>query len=225
MTTAAAAPAAGTAAAGATSAAPSTATATQTPAAPAALAAPAAPAATGTPAAPAAAPEAALISEAPPAVEAFELRVPEGVKADESLMKEFGTLAKGLGMKSADAQKIVDIYATRVEAQAKAADEAFAKQQGAWKDEVKADKEIGGQNFDQTRVEVGRFFNAFDKDGSVRKAISQLGLGNHPAIVRLAVRAAKLLREDGVVAAGAPGGERSEEDKLRSKYPSMFPKQ
>lgn len=225
MTTAAAAPAAGTAAAGATSAAPSTATATQTPAAPAALAAPATPAATGTPAAPAAAPEAALISEAPPAVEAFELRVPEGVKADESLMKEFGTLAKGLGMKSADAQKIVDIYATRVEAQAKAADEAFAKQQGAWKDEVKADKEIGGQNFDQTRVEVGRFFNAFDKDGSVRKAISQLGLGNHPAIVRLAVRAAKLLREDGVVAAGAPGGERSEEDKLRSKYPSMFPKQ
>jgi hypothetical protein len=225
MTTAAAAPAAGTAAAGATSAAPSTATATQTPAAPAALAAPAAPAATGAPAAPAAAPEAALISEAPPAVEAFELRVPEGVKADESLMKEFGTLAKGLGMKSADAQKIVDIYATRVEAQAKAADEAFAKQQGAWKDEVKADKEIGGQNFDQTRVEVGRFFNAFDKDGSVRKAISQLGLGNHPAIVRLAVRAAKLLREDGVVAAGAPGGERSEEDKLRSKYPSMFPKQ
>lgn len=225
MTTAAAAPAAGTAAAGATSAAPSTATATQTPAAPAALAAPATPAATGTPAAPAAAPEAALISEAPPAVEAFELRVPEGVKADESLMKEFGTLAKGLGMKSADAQKIVDIYATRVEAQAKAADEAFAKQQGAWKDEVKADKEIGGQNFDQTRVEVGRFFNAFDKDGSVRKAISQLGLGNHPAIVRLAVRAAKLLREDGVVAAGGPGGERSEEDKLRSKYPSMFPKQ
>jgi hypothetical protein len=225
MTTAAAAPAAGTAAAGATSAAPSTATATQTPAAPAALAAPATPAATGTPAAPSAAPEAALISEAPPAVEAFELRVPEGVKADESLMKEFGTLAKGLGMKSADAQKIVDIYATRVEAQAKAADEAFAKQQGAWKDEVKADKEIGGQNFDQTRVEVGRFFNAFDKDGSVRKAISQLGLGNHPAIVRLAVRAAKLLREDGVVAAGGPGGERSEEDKLRSKYPSMFPKQ
>jgi hypothetical protein len=222
MTTAAAAPAAGTAATGATPAAPSTPTATQTPAATAAPVAPAAPAA---PAAAPAAPEAALISEAPPAVEAFELRVPEGVKADESLLKEFGPLAKGLGMKSADAQKIVDLYATRVQAQAKAADEAFAKQQGAWKDEVKADKEIGGQNFDQTRVEVGRFFNAFDKDGSVRKAISQLGLGNHPAIVRLAVRAAKLLREDGVVAAGAPGGERSEEDKLRSKYPSMFPKQ
>jgi hypothetical protein len=59
---------------------------------------------------------------------------------------------------------------------------------------VKSDKELGGQNFDSMKVEVARFFNAFDKDGSIRGAIREMGLGNHPALVRLAFRAAKLFK-------------------------------
>lgn len=228
MTTAATTPAA----TGATSAAPATQTqtATQTPAATAAPAAPAAPAAG---AAVAAASEDAGIlgaSEAEkPAAEsaaAIEVKLPEGFKADEELMKGFGAWAKEAGLDSAKAQKMVDLYAKRSGERAKADAEAFQKQQVSWRDSVKSDKEIGGQNYDQSLVDVKRVFGALDKDGSIRKEIAALGLGNHPALVRLAVRAAKLMKEDGVGAGNAPGsGERSEQEMLAIRYPSMFPKQ
>jgi hypothetical protein len=138
-------------------------------------------------------------------------------------MPRSSPLAKELGLKGDGAQKLVDLYASTMKKNAEASDAAFRAQQSAWKDEVKKDAEIGGQNFDATRVEVNRFFKAFDKDGSIRKGIAQLGLGNNPALVRLAVRAAKLLKEDGVGANNAPGGgELSEQEMLQTRFPSMF---
>lgn len=209
-------------------------------AAPVASAAPAAaaPAAPAAPAAAAAVPAAAPVSQAaqaapqadvdfiaePTAPADVEFKVPEGVKPDDSLVAAFKPLAKELGLKGAGAQKLVDLYAATMKKNADAADAAFKKAQSDWRDAVKSDQEIGGQNFESTRVDVGRFFNAFDKDGAIRKAISEMGLGNHPALVRLAVRASKLLKEDSGSGSTAPGaGTMSDEEVLRARYPSMFP--
>jgi hypothetical protein len=151
-----------------------------------------------------------------------EFKVPEGVKPDDALIAQFKPIAKELGLKSEGAQKLVDLYAATVKAQGEAQAESFKQAQTKWQADVKSDKELGGQNFDSMKVEVARFFNAFDKDGSIRGAIREMGLGNHPALVRLAFRAAKLLKEDSGAGDGAGGGEPSDDDILRVRYPSMF---
>lgn len=165
-----------------------------------------------------------VISAAPEVdVSTFDFAVPEGMKKDDAMLGKFKPIAKELGLKPEGAQKLVDLWASTVSAQAKAAQESWANTQKGWKESVKTDKELGGQNFEATRVDVGRFFNAFDKDGSIRKEISSLGLSNHPALVRLAVRAAKLMREDGGGNGnGGASSEKSADQIMRLRYPSMF---
>ena len=199
------------------------------PPAPAAPAAPVAPApvappvpAASAPAAPAA--DDALIPAAPPAPPApdVEIKVPEGITPDDALLSQFKPLAKEMGLDSPKAQKLVDLYANAVKQNVVRMENEYVKQQAGWKESVKADPELGGQQFEATKVEVGRFFNAFDKDGSIRKEIAALGLSNHPALVRLAVRAAKLVKEDSSSVPSAPGnGALSEAEMLQRRYPTM----
>jgi hypothetical protein len=141
-------------------------------------------------------------------------------------MGKFLPIAQELGLDSPKAQKLADVYIGAVKDNLEAADADWKKQQATWASEVKADKEMGGQAFETTKVEVKRFFDAFDKDGSIRKDIAALGLSNHPALVRLAVRASKLVKEDssavpGAFSAAAP----NDEAVLRARFPTMFPPQ
>jgi hypothetical protein len=149
--------------------------------------------------------------------------MPEGFKADDKLLAGFKPLASEFGLDVPKAQKLVDLYAGAVKASALAAETAWAEQQGKWAEDVKADKELGGAAFEKTKVDVARFFGAHDKDGSIRQAINELGLGNHPALVRLAVRASAALAEDGTaLRQAAGGGETDAQAVLRARYPSMF---
>jgi hypothetical protein len=155
----------------------------------------------------------------PPAPAAIELKLPEGFKMNE----KFIPVAQELGLDSAKAQKLADFYIGTLQETQVASDAAWKKQQTDWVSEIKADKEIGGQAFESTKVAVARAFDAFDKDGSIRKEIHALGLGSHPALVRLAVRAAALLKEDSTAlpTTATPQGP-SEDEVLKARYPTMF---
>jgi hypothetical protein len=152
-----------------------------------------------------------------------DFKVPEGVAADDEVVKAFKPLAKELGIKSEGAQKLVDLYAGVIQKSHAAAEAAFAKQQGDWAEAIKSDKELGGAQFDSTKVEVARFFGAFDQDGAIRRDIAELGLGNHPALVRLAVRAAKAISEDSMAGRQASAASTPDPEAiLRQRYPTMF---
>jgi hypothetical protein len=171
--------------------------------------------------------ESLIPTEAPPPVEVpVEVTLPEGVAPDDQLLASFKPLAKELSLDSAKAQKLVDLYAGALKAHADKSSAAWAAEQSKWAETVKSDKELGGAQFDSTKVGVKKFFDTFDRDGSIRKDITSLGLGNHPALVRLAARAAKLISEDSVAGSSAPAGDGlSSDDILAARYPTMFPKQ
>ena len=169
-------------------------------------AAPAAPAATneggGAPAS--AAPQAS----APAAPEPFtlaDLKVAEGVTVAESDFKALGEML-GEGFTKEAAQKFIDFETTRQQSLMKAIQEENDKQLAAWEEAAKADKDFGGDKFDENLAAAQE---ALGKLGTpeLQDMLKQTGLGSHPEVIRLFVKLAPLVREERPGTGGLGGGQ------------------
>ena len=140
-------------------------------------------------------------AEAP---ESYEFKLPEGIEADKSALEEFTTFAKELKLKGEDAQKAVDIGMRMVERQ----QEAHRKLVESWAEEVKGDKELGGDKLNQNLAVAKKAVDAFGGP-ELKAMLDQTGLGNHPAVIKMFVAVGKKISEDSLVqgdrsGAGAP---------------------
>lgn len=187
------------AAAGGTPPAPGAATSTATPASPGA-AAPAASPSTG-----AAAPTTGVQAD-------WRLKPPEGLEAGDALAK-FETLAKEAGLKPEAAQAAVELWAAEAKASQAKATAAQAAQldqlHASWTTALKADREVGGAEFD-ANTQVARRAMAKFATPELRGFLEETGLGNHPELVRFMFRVGKALSEDSV--AGTAGGNAARSD-------------
>ncbi|WP_442801396.1 peptidase [Serratia rubidaea] len=144
----------------------------------------------------------------PAAPEKYEFSAPEGQELDANALSVFEPIAKELGLSQEQAQKLVDIYPQLQQQQA----DAWSKQVADWGEQVKADKEIGGDNFNAS---VGAAQRALDQFGNpeLREYLEASGLGNHPALVRFCAKVGKSMAEDTIVMP-KNGGQRSAADIL-----------
>lgn len=147
----------------------------------------------------------------PVAPEKYEFTPPEGQELDANALAVFEPIAKELGLSQEQAQKLVDIYPQIQQQQA----EAWSKQVSDWGEQVKADKEIGGDKFNAS---VGAAQRALDQFGNteLREYLNASGLGNHPALVRFCAKVGKAMAEDTFVVPNQ-GGQRSAADILYGK--------
>ena len=131
--------------------------------------------------------------KAPEEYEKFDL--PEGMEYNEELAREFGGIAKELGLPQEAAQKLVDHYIGLVQKGAAEQSGAFAKTRADWVAAAKKDSEYGGADFEKNLAVAGR---ALDELGSpeLKKYLNDSGLGDNPELIRLCYRAGKLLAED-----------------------------
>jgi hypothetical protein len=129
------------------------------------------------------------------APEKYEFKVPDGYTLNEEALKVVDPVLRELNLTNESAQKLIDKYAEIQGLNEKAAEKAFNDQVEKWADDVKADKEIGGQAFDESRASA---LKAVGKFGSpeLKSLLNQTGLGNHPEFVRFCARVGKSLRED-----------------------------
>lgn len=127
----------------------------------------------------------------------YKFDMPEGVKVDQASLDEFTSIAKELKLPADAAKKFVDIAAKREVARA----EAFAKQVETWGDEVKADPDLG------TPENLGLAKKTIDTFGTpeLRDLLNTTGMGNHPEVIRMALKIGKAISEDTFVA-GRSGG-------------------
>ena len=154
----------------------------------------------------------------------LELKLPDGFTVDDAVLGEFRDLAKEAGLKGEHAQKLVDFHVKAQQAVFSNAEAEFAKQAEDWQAQAKADKEIGGREFEATlkhaRNALGRFGTP-----ELAQALEQSGMANHPEVVRLLARVAKATAEDSSagkhsIAQATPAN--SEDAFLRSMYPHLF---
>jgi hypothetical protein len=146
--------------------------------------------------------------------ESYELKMPDGVELDQAATTEFTAIAKELKLDQAAAQKLADIGAKMAQRQA----DAHAQLVETWTEQVKTDKEIGG---DKLAENLGVARKAIDTFGSpeLKALLNSTGLGNHPEVVKLAFKVGKAISEDGFVS-GSPKGNTTN-DPAKKLFPNM----
>lgn len=149
----------------------------------------------------------------PQVPESYDFKMPEGVELDKAAADEFTAIAKELKLDQATAQKVADVGAKMAQRQA----DAHAKLVETWVEQVKTDKDIGGDKLDEN-LAVAR--KALEKFGTpeLRDVLNSTGLGNHPAVIKAFYNAGKAVSPD-VFVAGAPAG--SQTDASKRLFPNM----
>ena len=84
--------------------------------------------------------------------------------------------------------------AHRVTHETRANAEAFEAQLKSWENAAKADTEIGGDDYEANVAVAVKAIEAFGSQ-ELKNVLNQSGLGNHPALIRFAVKAGQQLRE------------------------------
>lgn len=151
------------------------------------------------------------------APEKYEFQLPEGMEMDDEALAEFEPIARELNLSNEQAQKFADLYAKRMDGIVQRQQEAVAKQLETWVSEVKADKEIGGQNLDSTVRYAQAAINKFGTE-ELKSAMNATGIGNHPELVRVFARIGKSMAEDKFLTSGPSG---KETDPAKKLFPSM----
>lgn len=134
----------------------------------------------------------------PVTYEAFNL--PEGVTIADEDLEVFTEIGQEYGLPQEGAQRLVDLALqvqeaaiSQMEAQL---DEQSVAEQTGWQEELQADKELGGENLQQTEDNVRAFANSpFVTDG-LHELFESKGLYRHPEVARLFNQLGGLLQED-----------------------------
>jgi hypothetical protein len=133
-----------------------------------------------------------------------DIKLPEGVQADKPMVEGFVALVNEHKISPALQAALIDLQSKSIQALSAKDSENWNATQGQWEKDIKADKDFGGQNYDATIADVGKFMAAFGND-EVRAAFDLTGAGNHPAIIKMLATAAKMIKEGSPVLPGAPG--------------------
>lgn len=142
------------------------------------------------------------------AFDVSKVELPEGFEAlDDNLMKEFAPIAEELKLTQEQGQKLIAMHAQTLKASQDAQQQAWADQLTQWAKDAKADKELGGDKFDQT-LEIAK--SAVAKFGSpeLKEMLDSTGLGNHPEVIRVFHKIGKAISEDNPVSAKPDTGQK-----------------
>jgi len=159
------------------------------------------------------APAEAVESTSPQAPEAYAFSAPEGVTLDTAAVEEFSAIAKELGLEQGKAQAIADIAVKMQQRQAEAQQALVT----SWVEQVKVDKEIGGDKFTENLAVARKALETFGTP-ELQDVLNMTGLGNHPEVIRAFYKAGKAISEDRFIP-GSPKG--PEMDMAKRMFPTM----
>ena len=143
--------------------------------------------------------------DVPEEYEKFSL--PEGFEYDEGKAKEFGALARELGLPQDKAQRLVDMYVGNLQQGLSAQIEAVAARNKGWQEAARNDKEFGGVDFERNLAVANEGLRRLGTPELI-SYLEESGLGNHPEVVRLCWKVGKLAGEDHQPDGGTPAGGR-----------------
>lgn len=159
----------------------------------------------------------------PEAYDYKDVKLPEGMKLNEELTKEFNTYAGRLNLSQKGADDLMAMAVKLTESTSKKTLEALAKQQEAQKEGYKqllnTDREIGGAKLKESLATANVAYDAFFGDEELRDMIGQTGLNVHPKFIKALKAIGVQMKNDTIHTSNNPGADkRSREDIL---YPSM----
>ena len=157
-----------------------------------------------------------------PAPADIQIKIPEGVAVDQGLLKTFTEFAKEHKIAPEAAQKFADSYMGSAKKATEEATLRQAEQIVSWAEEARADKEIGGANWDKNVAAANKAMQRFGSKDLVA-LMNQSGLGNHKEMIRFFSKIGKSISEDTIPGGAAGQGGEGGFD-LDVMYPSMAKK-
>lgn len=158
--------------------------------------------------------------QAPEEYDFSAVELPEGVELDKDLTSEFSQLAKEHNLSNENASKFMAIgvkLSTQIKERfEQAVKEAHENQLKAYKTMLNTDSEIGGAKLKQSLLDANVAYNEFVTPEAA-KLLSDTGLNNHPAIVKVFMNIGKQLKDDAIRQTGDSRKERTALD----WYPEM----
>lgn len=145
--------------------------------------------------------------------EDYEFTPIDGQELSEVDKQAYSSLSREIGLTKRQAQKLYENGNKRIlESQA----QMMNKYNEQWLNEVKADKELGGVNFENTKQNLAAAMSQYGSE-ELKTLLNQTRLGNHPEIVRFINRVGKSLRNDDFFIKG------KEIKPQTNPYESLFP--
>lgn len=127
---------------------------------------------------------------APEKYEAF--KAPEGNEFDSAVIEAYSEIAKELNLSQDNAQKLLDKVAPVMQARQLEKVEAVKAE---WEAAAKTDKEFGGDKLNDSLATAKKALDAYSSP-EFKKFLGETGLGNHPEMIRLLVKAGQQISED-----------------------------
>ena len=160
---------------------------------------------------PAAAPAEQQPKEEPLVPESYEFTAPEGVELLDGAKEAYAEIAKELKLTQEQAQAAFEKLATKGQANQQARFEAIRAE---WGQQASTDQEFGGDKLQENLAAAKKALDTFGTP-ELTKLLNESGLGNHPEVIRVFVRAGKALGEDSKLVTGRqPSGQASDARRL-----------
>ena len=123
------------------------------------------------------------------------------VDVDATSLEDLKALAKDLKLPIDQAQKIADLGQKQAQRWLQAQEQAIQDATAQWVEQVKTDKELGGEALNANLATAKTALNKFGSP-ELTKLLDESRLGNHPEVIRFFHRVGKAIGDDSLV----PGG-------------------
>lgn len=149
-----------------------------------------------------------------------DLTIPEGYEVVEPLKNEFLEILNDTNLSAKDrSNALLLLHQKTLDAAQEADRNAFTAMQDEWKNEAKADPDIGGPKLQATLTNVAKLIDEYGDD-NLRQVFNYTGAGNNVHIIKFLNKVAVQLTEGSHVG-GSPRGELTPDEKAQRLYPSM----
>jgi hypothetical protein len=128
-----------------------------------------------------------------------DFTLPENMEMNEEVLNNLKGFAKEKGLSQDDAQKIVDMGAGLVEQTNKAIEDNANEIYNTWQDELKADKEVGGDKLPENVGVVLKALEKLDPEGEVRGLLQDSRLIDNPKFFKTILKMSKAFVSDSLI--------------------------
>jgi hypothetical protein len=131
----------------------------------------------------------------------YDFKFEGDVDVDATSLEDLKSLAKDLKLPLDQAQMIADLGQKQAQRWLQAQEQAIQDATAQWVEQVKTDKELGGEALNANLATAKAALNKFGSP-ELTKLLDESRLGNHPEVIRLFHRVGKAIGDDSLV----PGG-------------------
>jgi hypothetical protein len=154
---------------------------------------------------------------------AYTLKLPDDSLFEATALEGIGAFARDLGLSGEGAQKLVERDSKMLEQFAdhfaKGVTEEHNAMVAKWAQDMKVDKELGGEKYAETLFLADKSMRMFATP-EFRAALKETGFGSHPELMRVFVNIGRAIAEDSFTTKGA-GDVPQPVDAAKTLFPTM----